>query len=547
MAVAQSQTNQATLNSTPDYMSRESQMLDIKWSRYIKRDHIPHKKQIAFLVLPHLEALYGGAAYGGKSDVLLMGALQYFDVPNYSGIIFRQELTAANLSEAIESRCKEWLAPFLSTGEVTYKDHTFKSCEGGTLSFGYLKKMGSELRYDSAQFQFIAFDELTHFTEAQYTYLFSRLRYRGDGSDSMIPLRMRGGTNPGGPGHQFVRKRFQIEQDPDGEFRGKNKEIPFIQAKVDDNPSGNAQAYIRSLDKMSPLERERKKNGDWSASEEAQFKDYWFKSRWSRIKENFHLPDLRKDGSAANLRVFNCNQLLIFSTVDSACSELTGTEGRVFRPNQQPSWNACGIWGMTPEFDLLLLDAFHSQSHLPAFIHKIVELHRQWSPTLTRVESNTIGSAVCQLLMARGLNVQPVPAKTDKIMRSLEAQSRAEMGKVWLPTQGDPDCPWLVDYESELFTWTGRKHDVADQVDILSLAGLFVSQRAYGREDYDSLKKTAPMPYLPSQLNREHSGSSQGISRNSNLGNLASGGLVSQRPGMIARRSGRRQLLFRGL
>lgn len=525
--------------------------IEIKWSRYIKSDHIPHKKQIAFLALPHLEALYGGAAYGGKSDVLLMLALQYFDTPGYSGIIFRQELTAANLSEAIESRCKEWLAPFLATGEVTYKDHTFKSIEGGELTFGYLKKVGSELRYDSARFDFIGFDELTHFTEDQYTYLFSRLRHRGDNLYPRINLRMRGGTNPGGPGHSWVRRRFQIEKDDDGEFRGKDPKNPFIQAKVDDNPSGDAKSYIRSLEKMTPLERDRKKNGDWSASEEAQFKDYWFRSRWKKVRDQFHLQRINPDESLGALKVIQEKQLLIFSTVDSACSEMTGTEGRVFRPNQQPSWNACGIWGMTHEFDLLLLDMFHNQSHLPAFIRAIVNLHKIWQPSLTRVESNTIGSAVCQLLMAKGLNVQPVAAKSDKVMRSLEAQSRAEAGQIWLPTKGDPDCPWLIDYESELFTWTGRKIDVADQVDVTSLAGHFVSLKAFGREDQDALHKRIPSPYAPTspQMASSEAPGDNATTFPSSSGKPSqalSGPLQGMSP-LSRRRTPRRQLLFRGL
>ena len=56
----------------------------------------PTPKQRAFLALDCLEALYGGAAGGGKSEALLMAALQYVHVPGYAAILFRR--TYADLS-----------------------------------------------------------------------------------------------------------------------------------------------------------------------------------------------------------------------------------------------------------------------------------------------------------------------------------------------------------------------------------------------------------------------------------------------------------------
>lgn len=52
--------------------------------------HRPYPKQAAFMILDCKEAFYGGAAGGGKSDALLMCALQYVDQPGYSAIIFRK-------------------------------------------------------------------------------------------------------------------------------------------------------------------------------------------------------------------------------------------------------------------------------------------------------------------------------------------------------------------------------------------------------------------------------------------------------------------------
>lgn len=52
--------------------------------------HVPTPPQSAFLLYNGHEALYGGAAGGGKSDALLMAALQYVEYPKYSALILRR-------------------------------------------------------------------------------------------------------------------------------------------------------------------------------------------------------------------------------------------------------------------------------------------------------------------------------------------------------------------------------------------------------------------------------------------------------------------------
>src|SRR4029450_10088046 len=73
--------------------------------------HAPTAKQHAAMIPEWLlELLYGGQAGGGKSDWLLMGALQYVDVRGYAALILRRSFQDLRRPGAIMSRAKEWLA-----------------------------------------------------------------------------------------------------------------------------------------------------------------------------------------------------------------------------------------------------------------------------------------------------------------------------------------------------------------------------------------------------------------------------------------------------
>jgi hypothetical protein len=211
--------------------------------------HTPHPKQAEFLALPTREALYGGAAGGGKSDALLMAALEHVHVPGYSALLLRRTYADLALPGAIMDRAHAWLAGTDATWNGTDKRWTFPS--GATLSFGYLDTDRDRFRYASAEFQFIGFDELTQFPEQWYRFLFSRLRRL---KGALVPLRMRAATNPGGIGHEWVRRRFVSALDP---------ERPFVAARLEDNPSLDAGEYRASLANLDAATRAQLEEGVW--------------------------------------------------------------------------------------------------------------------------------------------------------------------------------------------------------------------------------------------------------------------------------------------
>lgn len=223
----------------------------IKWNGHIP--HSPTEKQHVFLWLRHRHAMYGGQAGGGKSDALIMSALQYVDIPGYAAILIRQSFPDLKQPGAIMARAKEWLIgqPGIKWNE---NDRQFTFPSGAKLVFGFLKRDEDVQQYRSAEFQFIGFDELTQFSEYQYTYMESRLR-RLAGSD--VPLRMRSATNPGGKGHQWVRRTYVDET--------KEEDYAFIPATIRDNVHLDQKEYIQSLENLDPYTRAQYLHGDWNA------------------------------------------------------------------------------------------------------------------------------------------------------------------------------------------------------------------------------------------------------------------------------------------
>lgn len=224
----------------------------------------PTPKQAQFLTLTELEAFYGGAAGGGKSEALLMAAAQYLEVPGYAAILFRKSYADLALPGALMDRAHDWWGP--TNAKWDDDDKTWRFPTGATISFGYLEYEAQKYRYAGAEFQFVGFDETTQFPETNYRFLFSRLRKK---EGMPVPIRMRGASNPGGIGHEWVKQRFLIE--------GVAEDRPFIPARLDDNPFVD-KAYKKSLDQLDPLTRMQLLEGDWDAAAGGmQFKRIWFK------------------------------------------------------------------------------------------------------------------------------------------------------------------------------------------------------------------------------------------------------------------------------
>jgi len=153
-------------------------------------------------------------------------------------------------------RAREWLHGTRAHWDGLNYRWVFPS--GATLNFGFMDHEGDELKFQSSEYQYVGFDELTHFPEHQYLYLYSRLRRL---KDSPIKLRLRAGTNPGGPGHEWVRKRWNL---PTGTHPSTGR--VFVSADLFDNPFLEHEEYVQGLSQLGDVTRAQLLQGDWTAT-----------------------------------------------------------------------------------------------------------------------------------------------------------------------------------------------------------------------------------------------------------------------------------------
>lgn len=325
--------------------------------------HTPSRKQRAFLELDCREAFYGGAAGGGKSDALIMAALQYVDVPSYRAIIFRKTRVDLEKDDAIKARADSWFTGTAARWDAKMYAWRFPTTNpdgtpgaDATISFGYLESKADRDRYQGPGYQFIGVDEAVQWAIADYRWLFSRLRKTKEVAH--VPLRLRCAGNPGGVGHEEFKARFVDHARQEGtgllyrdflNLRRAKKPLPdppyfvsppskeaqalaeelgiradgavFVPAFSEDNPGLDRDSYRMNLVELDETERRYLDEGDWDVQPPGQL----FQGEWFRYCDPKEVP------RAALLR--SCRYWDLAST-DPTKRLAAGRKGR------DPDWTA---------------------------------------------------------------------------------------------------------------------------------------------------------------------------------------------------------------
>lgn len=369
-------------------------------------------------------AFYGGAAGGGKSWSLLLEPLYHVNNPQFGAVLFRRthpEITNEGglWDESMKLYPKAGAVP--KVGDLSW---SFPS--GASVSFAHMQHERDVLKWHSSQIALIEFDELTTFTEYQFTYMLSRNR-----STCGVRPYVRGGCNPDAASwvarwvEWFIdpstglpiperagRIRYLIRDgetlrwasDP-AELRkaypdaGEPLSFTFVPATLDDNKVllASDPKYRANLAALPRVERERLLRGNWlvSAAEGEWPAEYFGRHLW------FGDWPLAEDRTICGI----------------AWDPSKGTDSKY------GDYQAFTIL-MRDRYGGLFADAVGAQNWpVEEAIDVALELIRVWNPDTFAVEGNTFQHLIKPLLVKRaaelGIALTPVKLIDNRVKKEV--------------------------------------------------------------------------------------------------------------------------------
>lgn len=413
--------------------------------------------QTRFLSTRADEALYGGAAGGGKSSALVAMPLRWVDHPRFRGLLLRRDTTQlADLwDKAVEVYPRAFPGAKSDSSKLMWK---FPS--GARIWFTHCQYDDDVSRFDGQEFQFIGFDELTHFTRSQYVKINARLR-----GPAELPKITRSTTNPGGDGHEWVFGRYGPWLNPEHPTRvepgqalhylknddgsetfvekgtPKSRSRVFIPARLSDNPHVGEE-YAGQLNELDAVRREQLKNGNWLIKPGA---GKYFNRAWWKFATM--VP-----AAARGIRYW-----------DRAATEQK-TKG------DDPDWTVgLRIW----EYEwLYFIDDVVRFRGTPQTVEATIKATAMADGKRVTVgieqDPGQAGKFEAEYYVRElaGWTVKTFPVMKDKITRAGPASSQVEHGNVFLVVQPGAPPRWLETFIQELEGFPDAGHD--DQVDTLS-------------------------------------------------------------------------------
>lgn len=224
----------------------------------------PNARQKLFLRATNRFIAYGGARGGGKSWAVRQKAtLLALNYPGIKILVLRR--TFPELRENHILPLRELLGEIAEYREI---EKAFTFANKSRLKFGYCDGESDVLQYQGQEYDVIFIDEATQFTEFQFRTLTACVR-----GANANPKRMYLTCNPGGVGHEWVKRlfidrRFEERENPD--------DYTFVPAKVYDNEAllKTDTGYVSMLEGLPEHLRRAWLEGDWNVFAGQYFSEF---------------------------------------------------------------------------------------------------------------------------------------------------------------------------------------------------------------------------------------------------------------------------------
>lgn len=327
--------------------------------------------------------IYGGAAFGGKTVALLMEGTRNVADERYTGVIFRRKYKEIVDGGGLWDTSMQIYPMLGGSGSRGRTEWTFPS--GCRLKMNHLNQERDVETHQGSAYVYLAFDELTHFTEYQFFYLLSRNR---PPAGCMLRPYCRATTNP--DADSWVSKFIQWWWDPEtgypipersgviryftrmeneivwvspdwrDEFGNPPKSVTFISSGIEDNQLGivSDPGYRANLLAQDKVTRERLLRGNWLIT----FGGNMFDPLWFKIVDASEIPaDLQMvrywDMAASEVKEqdkhdpdWTCGGLCgikdgILYVVDlNFFREAPGTTERIMRETAEQDGHEVAVW-----------------------------------------------------------------------------------------------------------------------------------------------------------------------------------------------------------
>lgn len=238
----------------------------------------PNPKQQEFFKATGRHIAYGGARGGGKSWAMrrkfVLLASKY---PGLRLLLLRRTFPELEGNHILPLR-KE----LYGYAKYTESKRVFTFPNGSIIKLGFCDTESDAFQYQGQEYEVIGFEEATQFTESQMQFITTCNR----STRTDFTPRIYYTCNPGGPGHNYIKRLFIDKEYRDGE---NPDDYTFIQARVYDNAAlmENDPGYLNVLKALPPNKRRAHLDGDWDVVDGQYFEEF---NRSVHVVDPFIIP-----------------------------------------------------------------------------------------------------------------------------------------------------------------------------------------------------------------------------------------------------------------